>query len=152
MKKILTVILLCSVLFASGCSKKENAATATGTVSFTVVDGFSGLPIENVKIVIPECEAVSVTDSSGKTERITVPVIKDERYPIPEGYGTFSVLGFCEGYNDYALFFAHISEQQERSIKLYMFKTDTPFSSGAPLSTIESPNKEWVSKLMEKYR
>jgi hypothetical protein len=152
MKKIIVILLACSMLVCTSCSKNESENEFSGTVSFTAIDGFSGLPIENVRIVIPECDKQVYTDMSGRTEKISVPVIADKRYPIPQGYGTFSVLGYCEGYNDYALFFAHISNEQDRHVKIYMFKTDTPFSSGTPLSTIESPNADWVSELVEKYR
>ncbi|MBE7092413.1 MAG: hypothetical protein E7365_04465 [Clostridiales bacterium] len=150
MKKIF-LILLCLILIFTGCSK-NNKNTATGSVNFTVLDGFSGLPVENVKIVVPEGELIGYTDSLGKCSISDIPVIFDQRYPIKQGYGTFSVLGYKEGYNDYALFFAQINEQQERNIKIYMFKTDTPFSSGTPLSTIESPNNDWVKDILEKYR
>ncbi len=140
------------VMLFSGCANKEQKTTETGMVSFTVIDGFSGLPLEGVRIVIPECEKELFTDSSGKTEKTEVAVIKNEHAAMKQDFGTFSVLGYKDGYNEYALFYAMIKNGQDRNIKLYMFMTDTPLSSGRPLATIESPDKDWVDELVEKYR
>lgn len=151
MKKIISMFILCTLLLFVGC-KNNNEVQPCGEVNFTVVDGFSGMPIENAKIVIPEGNLTGITDSLGKCNINNVPIFYDERYPIKQGYGTFSVLGYKEGYNDYALFFAHLKEGELRNIKIYMFTVDTPFGSGTPLSTIESPDNEWVAELLEKYR
>lgn len=152
MKKLISVVVLCTILLFTGCASNTKGEQAVGEINFTVLDGFSGLPIENVRIVIPEGDLEGFTDSSGKCQVKNVPIVFDERYPIKQGYGTFSVLGYKEGYNDYALFFAQLKEGQQRNIKMYMFMVDTPFSSGTPLSTIESPDNNWVKELMEKYR
>lgn len=152
MKKLISVVILCAVLFCSGCANNTKSEQAVGEVNFTVLDGFSGLPVENVRLVIPEGNLEGYTDSSGKCLIKNVPIVFDERYPIKQGYGTFSVLGYKEGYNDYALFFAQLQKDQSRNLKIYMFMVDTPFSSGTPLSTIESPDNDWVKELVEKYR
>ena len=147
-KKICALFLL-AICFC-GCTPKQEEAK--GYVSFCAIDGLSGMPIENVRIVLPENDCVLQTGSDGRSDKAEITVKKDERYSLPQDYGTFSVLGYKEGYNDYALFFAQIRQGQTREIKLYMFKTDTPLSSGAPLATVESPEKEWVKELVEKYR
>ncbi len=151
MKKIVSVIIICSILLFSGCeTKKKN--NAVGQINVTVLDGFSGLPVEQVKLVVPEGEKIAYTDSSGKCSITDVPIFFDERYPIKQGYGTFSLLGYKDGYNDYALFFAQLKEGETRNFKIYMFMVDTPFSSGTPLSTIESPDSEWVKGILDNYR
>lgn len=152
MKRIISIAVICALLLFTGCANNTKDEQAMGEVNFTVLDGFSGLPIENVRIVIPEGEIEAFTDATGKCTLKNVPIVFDERYPIKQGYGTFSVLGYKEGYNDYALFFAHLQDGQERNLKIYMFMLDTPFSKGTPLSTIESPDNEWVKELVEKYR
>ena len=151
MKKAIVLLVIIATMF-SGCAKKEVKNNEYGKVSFTVIDGFSGLPVEGVRLVIPECEKELFTDSSGKTDQTEVTVIKNENSVLKQDYGTFSVLGYKDGYNEYALFYAQIKDGQERNIKVYMFMTDTPLSSGTPLATIESPDKEWVNMLVEKYR
>ena len=151
MKKIISLLLICSILVLVGCKKEENN-NVFGQVNVTVLDGFSGMPVEQVKIVIPEGEQVAYTDSSGKCSIKNVPIIFDNRYPIKQGYGTFSLLGYKEGYNDYALFFAQLKEEETRNIKIYMFLSDAPFSQGTPLSTIESPEKDWVIEILDKFR
>lgn len=151
MKKLIALIILMTFLF-SGCVTKEKDNGEFGQVSFVVVDGFSGLPIDDAKIVLPENDCILVSDENGKTEAVNIRVIKNDTYAISQDYGTFSVLGYKDGYNDYALFFAQIKNGQERIIKLYMFLKDTPLSSGTPLATIESPDKEWVKEMVEKYR
>lgn len=151
MKRIF-VLLFCVLLVLSGCAEKETIISEKGKVSFTVIDGFSGLPLEGVRLVLPENNCEVISDYSGKTESVEVNVIKAENLTVPQDYGIFSVLGYKEGYNDYALFFAQIKSGQERNIKVYMFMKDTPMSSGRPMATVESPDKQWVSELIEKYR
>lgn len=151
MKK-LVVLLLCTVFVFTGCSAKEKNIEQKGVVSFTAIDGFSGLPIEDVKIVLPENNCELMTDSDGRTEKAEVKVIENQNYTVKQNYGTFTVLAYKEGYNDYALFYAQIKKGQERNIKLYMFLKDTPLSSGTPLATVESPDKEWVSEIVKKYK
>ena len=143
---------MCFLLLFTGCAEKETEVIDKGMVSFIVIDGFSGLPLEGVKIVLPENNCELISNSEGKTEKAEVKVIKNENYIVPQEYGTFTVLGYKEGYNDYALFYAQIKKDTERNIRVYMFLKDTPMSSGTPLSTIESPDKEWVNKIVEKYR
>ena len=95
-----------------------------------------------------------MTGSDGKTEAAEIAVLYDTHFADIhlQEYGTFTVLAYKEGYSDYALFFAQIRENQERNIKVYMFMKDTPMSNGAPLATVESPEKEWVKELVEQYR
>lgn len=151
MKKIVSLIILCTILVFTGCDTKVKN-NAVGQINVTVLDGFSGLPVEQVKLVVPEGERIAQTDSSGKCTITDVPIIFDERYPVKQGYGTFSLLGYKEGYNDYALFFAQLKEGETRNLKIYMFLVDAPFSSGTPLSTIESPDSEWVKEILNNYR
>ena len=150
MKKLIPLLLI--MLLFVGCAPSENENLKKGTISFTAIDGFSGLPIENVRIVLPENNRELMTDANGRTEKATVNVIENINYTVKQNYGTFSVLAYKEGYNDYALFFAQIKEGQERNIKVYMFLKDTPLSSGTPLATVESPDKDWVNEFVQKYR
>ncbi len=152
MKKKVLVVIMCIGLLFTACDQGEKSVSGYGEVYFTVIDGFSGMPIEGVRIVIPECEQEALTGSGGKTAKLTIPVVKGDSNCLTKEFGTFSVLGYKEGYNEYALFFAQINEGQQRNIKMYMFKKDTPLSSGTPLATIESPDKDWVSELVEKFR
>ena len=151
MKKII-VLILCVLFIFTGCSSSKIKTEKTGNVSFTAIDGFSGLPIEGVKIVLPENNCELITDTDGRTKKAEVKVVENLNYTVNQNYGTFTVLAYKEGYNDYALFFAQIKSEQDRNIKLYMFLKDTPLSSGTPLATVESPDKEWVNKIVEKYR
>ena len=151
MKKLF-VLIMCFLILFTGCAKKDTSVTDKGTVSFTVIDGFSGLPLEGVRIVLPENNCELISNSEGKTDKAEISVVKNETYTVPQEYGTFTVLGYKEGYNDYALFYAQIKKGAERNIKVYMFLKDTPMSSGTPLSTIESPDKDWVNEIVQKYK
>ncbi len=149
MKK-LVILLMCVVL--TGCGTAENVNRETGTVSFTVVDGLNGLPVEGVRVVLPESGGESITDSDGHTQKLEVPIIKNSKEQLPCDFGTFTVLAFKENYNDYALFYARLEANEERNMKIFMFMTDTPLSNGAPLSTVESPDKEWVEQIIRQYK
>ena len=152
MKKFISIVLFCTVLFFTGCDKNNENVSGFGEVFFTVIDGFSGMPIEGVKIIVPEANSEVYTDSTGKSAKIAVPVLKGNSNCVTKDFGTFTVLGYKEGYNEYALFFANIIEEQQRHVKMYMFKTDTPLSSGMPLATVESPDKDWVLQLVNEYK
>ncbi len=150
LKRVIT--LLSVLLIFAGCSPSESPTGEIGNVSFTAIDGFSGLPMEGVRIVLPENELELLTDTDGKTKTADIKVVKNQNFTVEQDYGTFTVLAYKDGYNDYALFFAQIKSGQDRNIKLYMFLKDTPLSSGTPLATVESPDKAWVNEIVEKYR
>lgn len=152
MKKrvILSVLLIFTVIALSGC--KTEKQVSEGQVNFTAVDGISGLPLENVRIVLPEEGKEGITGSDGKCGGFEVTVSKDDRYPIEQDYGTFTVFAFKEGYSDYALFYARIKENESRNMKIFMFSDESPLSKGLPISIIESPDEEWVKEYMAKYK
>ncbi len=154
MKKIICLILIICTIFVCSCKNNESEETQNAGISFLAVDGVSGLPIENVKIVLPEYKSVYYTDNDGRVEEIKINVLYDVRSEkmLLQEYGTFTVLAYKEEYNDYALFYAQATEFETRRIKIYMFKNDTPLGNGAPLATIESPDKKWVENVVEKYR
>ena len=153
MKKCICLII-CLTFLLCGCGEKDSVKENDASVSFSAIDGVSGLPIDNVKIVLPEYEKVLYTNENGRTEKVEVPVMYDMHYSetLAQGYGVLSVLAYKEGYNDYALFLAQVEEQKERNIKIYLFALDAPISKGAPIYTVESPDKEWVNQLLEKYK
>lgn len=154
MKKFICVILILCAVFLCSCQKNKEHEEDNATVSFLAVDGVSGLPIENVKVVLPEYNKVLYTDSEGRIEETKISVLYDTRTEkvMLQDYGTFTVLAYKEEYNDYALFYAQATEFEERRIKIYMFKKETPLGNGAPLATIESPDKKWVENVVEKYK
>ncbi len=154
MKRIISFVLLCTLFVFAGCGEAQDPAENDASVSFQVLDGVSGMPVEGVRIVLPEYKKELLTGSDGKTEAAEIAVLYDTHFADIhlQEYGTFTVLAYKEGYSDYALFFAQIRENQERNIKVYMFMKDTPMSNGAPLATVESPEKEWVKELVEQYR
>ena len=151
MKKIICLALVLVSVAFGGCDKKTEIGLKS-RVEFTVCDGFSGLPMENVTVIVPECELVLQTGSNGKTEEADILIADESRLPYPDGVGTFSVLAFKEGYNDFALFFAMAEEGEVRRLKVYMFSLDTPFNKGVPLTTVESPEGEWFEDLVEFYK
>jgi len=153
MKKLFVALMLLAITLLSvcGCAKTEENVD-NGYVTFYAIDGFSGLPLENVRIVLPENECELITGTDGRSEKAQIKVIKNAQSPFEQEYGTFTVLAYKEEYNEYALIYAQIKKEQEREIKIYMFKKETPLSNGAPLATIESPPKEWVKELIEAYR
>ena len=154
MKKIICVFLILCTLFVCACGEKESQDTDNAKVSFLAIDGVSGLPIENVKVVLPEYKQVFYTDNEGRIAETQINVLYDTRSEkvVLQEYGTFTVLAYKEGYNEYALFYAQAVENEERKIKIYMFKKDTPLGNGAPLAIIESPDKKWVENVVEKYK
>lgn len=151
MKKIICIICVALLLFSAGCNNKQNTENDEAYVSFTVIDGFSGLPVEDVRVVLPDSDTVAETDSEGRTGKLRVPVVKSNLKSLPNNKGYFSVLAFKEGYNDYCLFFASVEPNEDRKMKIYIFKLETPMSEGRPLVTVESPDTDWAKELCDEY-
>jgi len=150
LKKTVILIMAVALLLLSGCQANQAAEKHIGTVTVTVIDGMSGLPIENVKVVIPECDTVAVTDSDGKTDIMRVE-LEDSAVYNKQG-GLFTLLAFNEQYNDYVLYYANLDNNENRKMKIFLFRKDTPMSNGAPLATVECPSKDVTAEIVNKYR
>ena len=153
MRKKFLVILMMTVILLTGCGKEANPEGKTGKVIFTAVDGLTGQTIPDVRVVVPEGNLIAYTNDNGRTEQMNIPIIEESNVPMKKNYGTFTVLAYAEGYCDFCLFYAQLSPEQERNVKIFLFQKDSPLASGgAPLATVESPENEWVKELAEHYR
>lgn len=163
-KKIILIIAaaaVCIALPAAGFFTARSILQAPraqayqeGKIKIEVVDGFTDLPISGATVVIPEINQSFTTDQYGLTPLINVPVKPDTRYEamLPRDWGEFSVLVYCGGYVDYALFYAQVKAGQERdAIRIYLFEEGATGSS-RPFSIIEGPERRWVQEMLDKYR
>lgn len=149
------LIFTLSAFFAArAIYKPVPKAAAKGSLKIEVVDGFTDLPIEGASVIIPEINKSFITGEDGRTPLITVPVLTDSRYDetLKQGWGGISVLVYCQGYIDYALFYAHVTQGEERAaVKIYLFQEGSTGSS-QPFSIIEGPDRQWVKEILDKYR
>ena len=123
---------------------------AEGKLIICVYDGFMQTPVQNAKVVIPETEQILYTDTSGKTEAFSVPIVRDTHFDDikPQNYGRITVLVYADGYLPYALFFAQVTPDKTRRIDTWLFEDD----GSEPFIIIESPEKEWAFELIDEYQ
>lgn len=147
---LLVITVLAAVLAVLLLSHKsgENA-----WVRITVLDGFSDAPLQNATVVIPEANITCKTDTSGRTPRLAVPVLYDNHFSgiVSQPWGTVTVLVYCEGYVDYALFYAQVQPGKERgNLEILMFESSS--ESSRPFNIIEGPDRKWAEDVLNKYR
>ena len=142
---ISTLLLIISVFAAIISCKIVNI----GYLYINVFDGFTSLPIENARVVIPEIDSEFYTDDNGSTDKIKVPLLMDTHFNSihKQEYGTITVIVYADGYTPYALFFTQIYKNETRSPNIWLFEDD----GAKPFIIIESPNELWAYELINKY-
>lgn len=168
-KKIyFTAFLVCVLLLAGSIALTYNIATGgndslavigqgpvkTGKVQFQVVDGFSEEPVKDAAVVLLDTAKSYLTDGSGLTEAIEVPIIDDKRFNsiIPKTWGEVSAVIYKKGYIPYALFYLEVfPDKTRKGVKILIFK-EGEITSKEPFSIIEGPNRIWVNEVIKKYQ
>ena len=157
---IIAAAAVCCAMAAAGfftaraVYKPEVRTYTQGKIRIEVVDGFTDTPVCGADVVIPEINQSFTTDENGLTPLISVPIKTDSRFNdmLPQDWGGISVLVYCDGYTDYALFYTHVRESEERdAVRIYLFEEGSTGSS-QPFSIIEGPERQWVQKMLDKYR
>ena len=75
MKRIISFVLLCTLFVFAGCGEAQDPAENNASVGFQVLDGVSGMPVEGVRIVLPEYKKELTTGSDGKTTMAEIAVL-----------------------------------------------------------------------------
>ena len=133
--------------FSSGGGK-------TSRLTVSVVEGYTETPISDAVVVVVETGEQYITDTTGLTKVIEVPVIKDSRYDkiLKKPWGEITLIIYKEGYIPYALFYLQVLEGQMReAVKILLFEHNQN-ENNAPFSIIEGPNRIWVNALVDKYK
>ena len=75
-----------------------------------VVDGFTDAPLKNATVVIAETGESYLTDDSGKTQLIRLPIIEDARFAdiADKPWGEVTLLVYHKDYITYTLFYTQI--------------------------------------------
>ena len=132
----------------------ESAATGTAQLSLRVLEGYTESPIAGAQVVVLETGQKYETDQDGKTEVITVPVVRDTRYDsiLQKPWGEVSLIIYKDGFVPYALFYLQVIGGQTREgVKILLFEQGST-DSEEPFSIIEGPSRVWVNELVEMYR
>lgn len=122
-------------------------------IRLTITDIEDNSPVHGAYVCIPEANACFYTDNNGRTPLIEVPVLYDQLYDdiARRDFGMVTVIVYKEGYVDYILCNLTVRENQKRDgIKLFIYKQNDyspPFTS-----IVETPENEWLQKLIDKYR
>lgn len=151
-KKAAAAALLLIFFALPACGRGASSpAPSVGTLRLRVLDGFTDEPIAGAEIVIPETGGRFVTDGSGLTEKLELPVIPDAEYDrlLPSGEGRVTVIVLCPGYTPYLLLYARVTPGDERTPTVRLFPDDGTL----PVFTvIEAPPPEWSEELVKKWR
>ena len=161
LKALLTTVLIIAVLFSVSFLLPDSLQVyapsqwqASGSLEVTVVDGFTEQPIEGARVVVPETGQSVLTNAQGKSGVLTAPIRRDENYEdiLPKSWGEITLLIYCQGYIDCAIFHVNIAQDKTRqgpTVLLFPLDAD---GSNQPFTLIESPNRQWVQELLRKYR
>lgn len=125
----------------------------TGQLRVQVLDGKSEAPLSGCAVVVAETGLRALTDESGSTPVLTVPVCADERFSgvLPQTWGEVTLLVYREGYVPYALFHVQVSAGALREgPRIYLFLQDGTMED-QPFSVIEGPPRDWVNALLEQF-
>ncbi|HOV68889.1 MAG TPA: hypothetical protein PLZ84_01030 [Clostridia bacterium] len=147
---IIIALTLISVNFIRQQSVFSNKPTEYGLVSFRVLNGWNNAPVADARIVIPEAHMDVYTNAQGETPALKVPLIRNSNFDNihPQSWGEVSVLVYRDGYADFALFHLQVMKNKFRSVELLLF----PKNDDTVFSLIESPPKQWVNDVINKYR
>lgn len=161
LKLLLATVVILAVLFSVSLIIPDSLAVfapeqpqPSGSLIVTVVNGFTEQPIQGARVVIPEAGQSAVTNAQGKTGTLTAPINRDETYEniLPKSWGEITLLIYCEGYIDCAIFHVNIAQDKTRQgPKVLLFPLDAD-GSNQPFTLIESPDRRWVQELLTKYR
>ncbi len=141
-------ILSGALLLLVACSMRE-----TGHMKLLVVDAYTEAPVKGAVIILPEADLSAVSDENGAAYVYGIPVQPKGMLceTVPCSYGEATILAYAEGYLPFALFHAHIYKNRVRNgPTLYLFPNGTEEGIKAT-SMIESPEEEWVERLLAKY-
>ncbi|MDR0839826.1 MAG: carboxypeptidase-like regulatory domain-containing protein [Christensenellaceae bacterium] len=125
-----------------------------GHLDVSVIDAYTLQPLAGAVLVVPESDQSARTDFDGRAQIFGVPILRTlaQSKLLPESYGTCTLLVYHEGYVPYALMFLRVPAGQMRNgPTIHMF----PEGEGDGLratTVVESPDYDWVCKLVEKYR
>lgn len=144
---IALVVCIISVSVAFILSQKH------GSITVSVVDAYTNMPLENAVITVAENEASFITDKNGEAFCSGLRFVDNSKFKDLKDASTSTVTILCykEGYMDFVLFNAEISSVGVLEKTLYMF----PVGSENERTTIamnETPNEEFSKKLLEKYK
>ncbi|MBO4384835.1 MAG: hypothetical protein J5854_05400 [Clostridia bacterium] len=120
-----------------------------GTVRLRVVDGMTDSPIEGAIVKVAETGESFVTDESGMTGSMELPVIGDSEYDrlLPNDEGRLTFLVLAEGMTPYLLLYARVTPGCRRTVDILMFPDD---GSLPVFTVIEAPSAGWSKALKEK--
>lgn len=107
-------------------------------------------PIEGARVVIPEANAVNVTDKKGICE-FNIPYVETNNlaYPVSKGYGEITILTYKDGYLSKAVIRAHITKNEKsNSIGI---KIRNSGKSGVECEVVK-PSEEWVKGVLDWFK
>ncbi|MGI6176474.1 MAG: hypothetical protein ACOYJC_10045 [Christensenellales bacterium] len=151
------IVVGVTVLFPHSDQTAMPVSTSVGASAALIVevyDGNSGQPLPGVQVVVPETNTCYTTDTAGKTEPISVPVILDTHYAdmLPMPWGEITLIAYSDGYIPYALFYVQVWENETRQgPRIYLFP-ENQAGSKEPFSIIEGPQRLWVNRIVDQYR
>lgn len=130
------------------------SAPEQGNISPIVRDGKTDAPIENAVICVPETGKTYQTDEHGAVGKISVPILRDDRYDamIPKNWGEVTLLVYKEGYAPYGLFYLRIHKDESRTGPTIFLYAEESFNLGTPFTIIENPDDAWAAEMLKKYQ
>ncbi len=110
------------------------SAPEQGNISPIVRDGKTDAPIENAVICVPETGKTYQTDGHGAVGKISVPILRDDRYDamIPKNWGEVTLLVY-KGLCALRLVYLRIHKDESRTGPTIFLYAEESFNLGTPL-------------------
>ena len=123
-----------------------------GHLHIRVVNAYTLMPVEGVRVVIPDAEKELVSDNTGSCVFTGMPIRKNSLHQrlVPQDWGECTVIASYGGYRPTVILNVRVDKDKMRNgPTVYMFPEELDDIEVAAI--VESPDDEWLAQLVEKY-
>lgn len=163
MKKILKllfvfilIVLNLTCLFTLSFDQQlyTSSMQSNASIVITVLENGTNKPIDNASVCIIETKSYYSTNNNGVTEKIEVPVIRNQNFDnsLIRNFGEITILVYKPGYSDHIHFYEEVRPSQTKLgiiIKLTPIYSQTDTT---PTITCNTPNKSWAEQLINIFK
>lgn len=163
MKKILKllfvfilIVLNLTCLFTLSFDQQlyTSSMQSNASIVITVLENGTNKPIDNAAVCIIETKSYYSTNNNGVTEKIEVPVIRNQNFDnsLIRNFGEITILAYKPGYSDHIHFYEEVRPSQTKLgiiIKLTPIYSQTDTT---PTITCNTPNKSWAEQLINIFK
>lgn len=123
-----------------------------GHMHIRVVDAYTLMPIQGARVIIPDTGAQLTSDSTGSCVFTRIPIQKNRLHQrlLQRDKGECTIIALYAGYRPTVILNTQVEKNAMRNgPTIYMFPSE--LDDIAVAAIVESPEQEWIVRLVEKY-